>query len=105
MLDTSNIDTELFDSCTGGTDKLGCFNGVAYDYGAEMPCGKYLTDYYNHGCCPTDDEGLTPYNLHKDSCCVLDGKHQVIKGNAHACTCSKTTGSCGEDSSMPAFML
>jgi len=62
--------------CTGPTSSesgfLGCLNGYPYDYSAHAPCGHWLMQFGEYGCCPSP-VGFLPYPFGSSYCCKIEG--------------------------------
>jgi len=58
--------------CTGPKDGKGCMNGYPYNYSSFAPCGEWLMEFGQYGCCPSST-GLLPYPIGITYCCKIEG--------------------------------
>jgi len=58
--------------CTRNVGDMGCMNGWPYNYTLYAPCGEWLMEFGQYGCCPSAN-GLLPYPIGMTYCCKMEG--------------------------------
>jgi len=58
--------------CHGSQGSDGCLNGYKYNYSKYTPCGPWLMEFGQYGCCPSQ-AGFLPYLLGTQYCCKIEG--------------------------------